>query len=175
MKRLLEQYCRLLKIAMTLLMALMIVPVSLQILSRHTGIVPRYIWTEEVARFCFVWIIMIGAIVAVRDGTHFDVDLMPAAKTKREEGISKLIVHASMMLMAFVFAGYGVKFALLGYAQRSEITGVNMLLIHISFPMAGFSWILFLIEKLSEDIRLIGGAQAAPGGGDDQSTGDAQQ
>jgi len=155
MKRLLDHYYRLLKIMMTLLMALMIVPVSMQVLSRHSGLVPRYIWTEEVARFCFVWVIMIGAIVAVRDSAHFDVDLMPAPKTKREEGISKLIVHASMMLMAVVFAGYGVKFALLGYAQQSEMTGVNMLILYISFPLAGFSWIAFLIEKLIADVRLI--------------------
>lgn len=156
MKHLLDRYYRLLKIVMTLLMALMIVPVSMQVLSRHTGLVPRYIWTEEVARFCFVWIIMIGAVVAVRDSSHFDVDLMPAPKTKREEGISKLVVHASMMLMAVVFAVYGLKFASLGYAQRSEMTGVNMLIIYISFPLAGFSWIGFLTEKIVDDIRIIG-------------------
>ncbi len=102
---------------MTLLMAFMIVPVSMQILSRYTGIVPRYIWTEEVARFCFVWIIMIGAMVAVREGTHFDVDLMPAPNTKREAGVSKLIVHLCMTLMAIVFAWYGAEFARFGSIQ----------------------------------------------------------
>ena len=61
MKTLIERYYGFLKVALTALMALMIVPVALQILSRHTGIIPRYIWTEEAARFCFVWIIMIGA------------------------------------------------------------------------------------------------------------------
>ncbi|MDG2167327.1 MAG: TRAP transporter small permease subunit, partial [Opitutales bacterium] len=60
-----EGYYRILKALLTLLMGLIIVPVSLQILSRYTGIIPRYIWTEEVARFCFVWIIMIGAMIAV--------------------------------------------------------------------------------------------------------------
>ena len=93
---------------MTLLMAFTLVPVSVQILSRFTGIVPRYIWTEEVARFCFVWIIMIGAMVAVRDGTHFDVDLMPPPKTKREQGVSRLIVHLGMLLMALVTLISGV-------------------------------------------------------------------
>lgn len=159
MKFLLDGYTRYLKVVMTLLMAFMLVPVSIQMLSRYTGLVPRYIWTEEVARFCFVWIIMIGAMVAVRDGTHFDVDLMPHPKTKREEGCSRLVVHIGMMLMACVFAWYGFEFAQFGAIQASEMSGINMLVIYISFPLAGVTWILFLVEKIVEDIQLIAGHQ----------------
>ena len=155
MKPLLERYCALLKGIMTLLMVCMLVCVSIQIVSRYTGIIPRYIWTEEVARFCFVWIIMIGAMVAVREGTHFDVDLMPSPKTQREAGVSKLIVHFAMTLMAIVFAWYGFQFARFGSIQVSEMSGINMLSIYISFPLAGMTWILFLIEKIVEDIALI--------------------
>ena len=154
-KLLLDRYYRLLKVVMTLLMALMLVPVSIQIVSRYTGIVPRYIWTEEVARFCFVWIIMIGSMVAVRDGTHFDVDLMPHPKTKREEGASKLVVHIAMTLMGLIFAWYGFQFAQFGAIQTSEMSGINMLSIYISFPLAGVTWILFLAEKIVQDVRLI--------------------
>jgi len=155
MKLILDRYCQLLRIVMTLLLACMIVPVLIQILSRYTGIVPRYIWTEEVARFCFVWIIMIGSMVAVRDGTHFDVDVMPKPKTKREEGASRLIVHFAMMLMALVFVWYGFAFANFGYQQKSEMSGINMLSIYISFPLAGVTWVVFLLEKIATDLRLV--------------------
>ena len=154
-KFLLDRFCQCLKVMMTLLMALMIIPVSMQILSRYTGFVPRYIWTEEVARFCFVWIIMIGAMVAVRDGTHFDVDLMPPPNTKREAGISKLIVHLCMTLLAVVFAWYGSEFARFGSIQTSEMSGINMLSIYMAFPLAGVTWIVFLAEKIVEDIGMI--------------------
>jgi len=107
MKSLLVGYYRLLKWLLTLLMGLIIIPVGLQILSRYTGIIPRYIWTEEVARFCFVWIIMIGAMIAVREDTHFDVDLLPHPKTKRSEGVRNLVVHISIGMMALFFAWYG--------------------------------------------------------------------
>ena len=58
MNILIERFHQFLKVVLTVLMGLMIVPVTLQIVSRHTGIIPRYIWTEEVARFCFIWIII---------------------------------------------------------------------------------------------------------------------
>ena len=89
-KSALDSYYRMLKILLTLLMLLMIVPVLLQILSRYSGIFPRYIWTEEVARFCFVWIVMIGSMIAVRDETHFKVDLLPQPDTDREKGVANL-------------------------------------------------------------------------------------
>lgn len=140
---------------MTLLMLAILAAVCLQILSRYTGLVPRYIWTEEAARFCFVWIVMAGSIVAVRDGTHFDVDLMPAAKTVKEKLMSRLVVHTSMLLMAMIFAWYGVEFARFGGKQLSEMSGINMASIYVSFPLAGVSWALFLIEKIIVDLRQL--------------------
>lgn len=155
MKSFIEGYYRLLKWALTLLMGLIIVPVSLQILSRYTGVIPRYIWTEEVARFCFVWIIMIGAMIAVRDSAHFDVDLLPHPGTGRSQGIRNLAVHLSMALMGLFFTYYGFQFAQFGWIQSSEMSGINMATIYISFPLAGVTWLLFLAEKVLEDIRLI--------------------
>jgi TRAP-type C4-dicarboxylate transport system permease small subunit len=157
MKRILDAYCRLLRVVLTLLMVGMVVPVLLQVVSRHSGIIPRYIWTEEIARFCFVWIVMVGSMIAVREGTHFHVDVLPKPKTGRGQGIAGLIVHGSMAVLALVFAWHGLAFAQLGWQQTSEMGGINMLSIYISFPLAGVTWLAFLAEKLAADLRLIDG------------------
>ncbi len=151
----LDLYSWVLKVLLTSLMLLMVVPVLLQILSRYSGILPRYIWTEEAARFCFVWIVMVGSMIAVRDDSHFKVDLLPQPETDRQKGAARLIVHAAMMLMALVFAWYGVSFAKFGFMQNSEMSGINMLSIYISFPVAGVTWAVFLLERIVADLRLI--------------------
>lgn len=153
----LNAYHRTLKVVLTVLMGALILPVSLQIISRYTGIIPRYTWTEEVARFCFVWIIMIGSMIAVRDRAHFEVDVLPAPKTTKGRGWSRLVVHVGMLLMALAFVRYGYDFALFGFKQNSEMSGINMLSIYIAFPLAGVTWTLFLIEKLMADWALIRG------------------
>lgn len=153
MKPFLDGYYNLLKRALALLMGLIVLPVALQILSRYTGVIPRYIWTEEVARFCFVWIIMIGAMIAVRDGSHFDVDLLPLAKSRRRQAIRNLVVNLGMGLMALFFAVYGFQFAKFGFIQNSEMSGINMATIYASFPLAGLTWLLFLGEKIHQDFR----------------------
>jgi TRAP-type C4-dicarboxylate transport system permease small subunit len=159
MKHAIDSYYRLLKVVITLLMGLMIVPVLLQIVSRYTGFIPRYIWTEEIARFCFVWIIMIGSMIAVRDAAHFDVDLLPAPETPRQEAVGRLIVHVAMTVLAVMFAWYGYDFAKFGWLQNSEMSGINMLSIYVSFPLAGVTWILFLAEMIVADIQIIAGRE----------------
>ncbi|GAB5560029.1 MAG: TRAP transporter small permease [Synoicihabitans sp.] len=153
MKRILDRYYLVLKTALTILMGLLIVPVVLQIVSRYTGIIPRWIWTEEIARFCFVWMVMIGAMIAVRDKAHFEVDMLPSPRTARGRRIADMVVHGVMFLMAVAFVRYGYDFARFGLRQTSEMSGINMASIYIAFPLAGITWCLFLGEKLVEDFR----------------------
>ena len=150
----LNYYHRLLKVLITVLMGLLIIPVSMQITSRYVSLLPRYIWTEEAARFCFVWIILLGSMIAVRDGAHFDVDLLPHPKTALQQLLARLVVHFSMLVMAVSFAYYGYDFAMFGWIQNSEMSGINMLSIYISFPLAGITWAIFLVEKVVEDFKI---------------------
>ena len=144
---------RALQFVLTALIAIMIVPVTLQIASRFIDVIPRYIWTEEVARFCLMWLIMLGATIAVYDGTHFDVDVLPTPRTPRGKAVAKLVVHVAMILVALIFIGFGWRFASFGYDQSSEMTGINMLSIHIAWPLAGICWFLFLLEKILDEVK----------------------
>ena len=56
MKTFMDWLERFLAVVMTGLFALLICPVVLQILARYVSFIPRYIWTEEIARFCFIWV-----------------------------------------------------------------------------------------------------------------------
>lgn len=125
MTRIIDAYFRLLKFVLTVLLFLLVVPVTLQIVARYTEFIPRYIWTEEAARFLFIWIIMIGASIAVRDRTHFDVDILPKPTTPRWKAISELVVDGAILVIAVVFLAYGWGYAAFGYSQTSELTGIN--------------------------------------------------
>jgi TRAP-type transport system small permease protein len=126
---------------------LLVVPVTLQIVARYTDLIPRYIWTEEAARFLFVWIIVIGASIAVRERTHFDVDVLPRPSTARGRALGHLVVDAAILVVALVFVAYGWSYAAFGYQQTSELTGINLLTIHVAFLVAGASWIVFIAER----------------------------
>lgn len=159
MRSLLNLYRRALDIALVATVAVLIVPVSLQIFSRFTELIPSYIWTEEMARFCFVWMVMIGAMVGVRDGAHFDVDLWPELKP-RANALLRLVTHVFVLVFALFFVWYGISFVQFGWHQTSELAELPMPWIFVAWPLTGLTWLLFLWERLRADLRTI--ANGAP-------------
>lgn len=155
MKSVIDAYFRFLQLALTVLLFLLVIPVTLQIVARYTEFIPRYIWTEEAARFLFIWIIMIGATIAVRERTHFDVDILPKPTTPRWTAISELVVDCAILVIAVVFVVYGWGYAVFGYGQTSELTGINMVTMHLAFPLAGVTWIVFIAERARRAIGVL--------------------
>src|SRR3990170_1539736 len=84
----------------------LIIPVTLQIVSRYTDLIPSYIWTEELARFMFIWTIMIGAMIGVRESTHFEVDIWPNV-APRVDAFARLLGRLGVLAAAlgFLWAG----------------------------------------------------------------------
>ena len=160
MRKLIEVYGRVLDVALIASVAVLIIPVSLQIFSRFTALIPSYIWTEEMARFFFIWMIMIGSMVGVRDGAHFDVDLWPELKP-RANALLRIFTSAFVLVFALIFIWYGIKFVQFGWSQNSELAELPMPYIFAAWPMAGLTWVLFLGERFLADWRTLTVGQAA--------------
>ncbi|MEQ1807719.1 MAG: TRAP transporter small permease [Burkholderiaceae bacterium] len=154
MRKFISAYYRALDVALVASVAILIIPVSLQIFSRFTALIPSYIWTEEMARFFFIWMIMIGAMVGIRDGAHFDVDLWPELKP-RANALLRIVSNVFVLVFALVFIWYGVKFVQFGWNQSSELAELPMPFIFVAWPMAGLTWVLFLGERFVADLRVL--------------------
>lgn len=149
---LLDRFCAGLRILLGVLMAALAVPVAMQVISRYTGFIPTFLWTEELATFLFVWIVMIGSIVAVWDGTHFDVRITKDAKSPILRLLQNGIVHVAIMIFGGLFLVYGIDYAEFGGNQRSVMMRANLMITHISVPIAGGLWLLLAGYRLSQDV-----------------------
>jgi TRAP-type C4-dicarboxylate transport system permease small subunit len=154
MRKLVDAYYRLLNWLLVISVAILIIPVSLQIFSRYTSLIPSYIWTEEMARFFFIWMIMIGSMVAIRDGGHFDVDLWPEL-APRANALLRMVSSVFVLVMALVFIWYGIRFVQFGWDQTSELADLPMPFIFAAWPLAGFTWVVFLGERFLQDLRIV--------------------
>jgi TRAP-type C4-dicarboxylate transport system permease small subunit len=155
-KRLLGFYHRLLTWLMVGTVAVLIVPVTLQIISRHTDLLPTWIWTEELSRFLFIWMVMLGAMIGVREGTHFEVDVWPTLGPRGNAAL-KIVSQVFVLAFALVFVWWGWDFVRFGWNQTSELADLPMIYIFLAWPVAGVSWLLFLGESFHDNIRLLRG------------------
>jgi len=154
LKKLLDGYHRLLTWLMAATVAILIVPVTLQIVSRYTALIPSWIWTEELSRFLFIWMVMLGAMIAVREGTHFVVDVLPDL-APRPAAAMRIVANVFVLVFALVFVWWGVQFVRFGWVQTSELAELPMTFIFAAWPVAGLTWLLFLGEAFVDDVRAL--------------------
>jgi TRAP-type transport system small permease protein len=149
-----EWYARLLRWLLAIAVGILIFPVSLQIFSRYTELIPSYIWTEEMARFLFVWMIMIGAMLGIREGAHFEVDIWPRL-APRPQAALRLVSNLAVVVFAFVFVWAGYEFTSFAWNRISELAELPLWLIHIAWPLTGISWLLFTGEQTWDNVRTL--------------------
>ncbi len=152
-------YAAVLSALLAVTVGLLVIPVSLQIFSRYTELIPSYIWTEEMARFMFIWTIMIGAMIGVRESTHFEVDLWPALPP-RGEALARMLGRLGVLVAAFVFVSAGIEFTRFAWKRTSELADLPLWYIHVAWPVTGVTWIVFLGEQVLADLRIIFGRAA---------------
>lgn len=157
MKHITEAFFVMLKFCVATLVGLLIVPVVLQIASRYTDLIPTFMWTEEAARFCLIWTIMLGSSVAVRENLHFDIDLLPTPRTKFGVFLSRALVVLAIALFGLAFLWMGALYAWEARQELSEITELPMIWMYAAFPVAAAGWILFAVEKLVAEARALKG------------------
>src|SRR6476619_172393 len=102
MKTLLDRYHRLLTLLMAIAVALLIIPVTLQIISRYTALIPSWIWTEELSRFLFIWMVMLGSMIGIREHSHFEVDVWPDLSPKAAAAL-RIVSDLFVLAFALIF------------------------------------------------------------------------
>ena len=156
MRRFLGLYHQLLTWLMVGTVAVLIVPVTLQIIARYTALIPSWIWTEEASRFLFIWMVMLGAMIGVREHSHFEVDVWPDL-APRPTALLRIVSHVFVLIFALVFIWAGWQFTQFAWNRVSELAELPLWLIHMAWPIAGITWVLFLGESFVDNIRILRG------------------
>jgi TRAP-type C4-dicarboxylate transport system permease small subunit len=151
--RAVDIYSKVIVGAMTALVMALTIVVSYQVFSRYADFVPRFIWTEEASRFCFIWVVMLGAAIAVREGSHFTIDVLPQSMP---EWLSRFVVILGLLTIA-VIGGLmvlgGLRFVEVGLDRISTTSGIRLAWVYAALPVSGISILVFTIEKLVWAVR----------------------
>lgn len=147
MKRLIDLYCRLLDVFNAGLLAAILVLVFGNVVLRY-GFNSGISVSDEMSRYCFIWLTYIGAMVAMREGAHLGVDTL----IKRLPlGGKKFCFFMSQSLMLFcnvLFLMGTYEMHELQVTNISPVVGISMIWIYgIGYVVAVVMGI-FNIEKL---------------------------
>jgi len=150
----LDWYHRVLTWLLAATVGILIIPVTLQIVSRYTALIPSWIWTEELSRFLFIWMIMLGAMIGIREHTHFEVDVWPEL-SPRADALLKIVSGIGVLVFALVFVWWGIQFVRFGWDQTSELADLPMPFIFVAWPLTGITWLVFLGESMWKSFNVL--------------------
>jgi TRAP-type C4-dicarboxylate transport system permease small subunit len=105
------------------------------------------------ARFLFVWVIMLGSMLGVRENTHFDVDVWPRLSPRGDARL-RMLTRLAVLALALIFVWAGIEFTRFAWYRISELAELPLWLIHIAWPVTGLFWIAFAGEQVVDDWRL---------------------
>jgi TRAP-type C4-dicarboxylate transport system permease small subunit len=154
LRRLAFHYSRLLDLLLVVTVVVLLLPVTMQIVARFSEHLPRYIWTEEMARFLLVWMIMIGSMIGVREGTHFTVDLWPTLRPRARAALDS-VSGTLVLVLAMVFTIYGWEFTDTAWFRISELAELPLWTIHMAWPVTGVTWLLFQGERMYDNMVVL--------------------
>jgi TRAP-type C4-dicarboxylate transport system permease small subunit len=63
-----------------------------------------------------------------------------------------MFVNFAILMLGLAFLRWGYDFGVLASRQRSEIFGLPMLSIYIAWPLAGLTWVIFVVERGWDDL-----------------------
>lgn len=119
-------------------------------------------WSEEMARYCFVWIVFLGGAVGLARGIHLGVDLfVNMLPPKAQRGLD---IFTNLLIGAFAATVINASLPVLNMNmfQRSPALGVQMTWIYIAIPISMGLIVLICAERI---LRQFFAKQAKQGEG----------
>ena len=120
----------------------MIVVTLAQVIFRYVIAAPLP-WSEELARYCFVWIVFLGGALGLSRGIHLGVDLLVNAMPAPARRAMDALVSALIAGFAVTVIYASLPVLNMNMFQRSPALGVQMTYIYVAIPIS--MGLLFLI------------------------------
>jgi len=113
-----------------ILLLVMSVIAFVQVITRYCFFY-SLVWSEEITRYCMIWMTFIGAAYAVSKQEHINIDLF-SGFFKRHGIRIGLILNALMLvfLIACVFYGLGLTASTFEANQRTPAIGFPMFIVY---------------------------------------------
>ncbi|UFJ39915.1 TRAP transporter small permease [Brevibacillus humidisoli] len=130
---------------LALIIAVMSILIFWQVMARY-AFGSSLAWSEELARFLMIFMVLIGSSLALRKGSLLAVEIVPEVAPARVKKWIKVSTHLISLVFYVIMMIYGWKLAESFAMQEAPGTGLSMFWIYLSLPIGG---LLLLLNSLS--------------------------
>jgi TRAP-type C4-dicarboxylate transport system permease small subunit len=135
---------------MIVLVVAMMLSLSWQVFTRFVLKVPST-WTEEIARYTFIYLVMIGAALGVKNSVHFGMTMFSdKLHGKVRDYYQRFVINGIILLAAIFMLVIGSEFAMsYGMNRVSPTFLVPMAWVFGIVPLSAVFMILFAFNNMA--------------------------
>jgi len=155
MLRLINQHLE--EVLITILLVMMSVLIGLQVFMRYV-MGDSLTWSEELARYCFIWCTYLGVSYGVKLHAHISVEAVVHRFSPTIQRWVRLVVYAVFIVFAVLVVkeGYALSLKIFGFGQTSSSLGIPMGYIYLA-PTVGFALVIFrLLQNMFYEVTAKG-------------------
>ncbi|MGY4688624.1 TRAP transporter small permease [Salibacterium sp. K-3] len=136
--------------------AVMVVVIAMQVFMRYV-IGDSLSWSEELARFCFIWVVYIGISYGVKKQRHIKVDAMLVFFKQKGKIVMNMIANLLFLVFALIIVYYGQDIALRIWelGQQSPALHVPMGVVYLATPVGMGLTAFRLLQQLFRQVKAL--------------------
>ena len=134
----------------------MVIVIAIQVFMRYV-LDNSLSWSEELARYCFIWLIYLGISYGVKSQRHIRVDvvlILLKGKWKVALNIIANILFLSFAVFVIIY-GYGIATKLLTWGQLSPALNIPIWLVYLAGPVGMGLTAFRLLQQIYEQGKLL--------------------
>lgn len=131
-------------ILLILILAALAVCCILQVFTRYV-LNDSLTWTEELARFCFIWGGILGIVLAFKEKSHARIMIVFDRFPQKIRGFLEICSNLLAVYMGCLMVRYGWEMAAGGMEVLSPQLNIPMGWVYASVPVTGILIILFML------------------------------
>jgi len=141
-----------LKWAIIIAMVVMLFVIFIQVIFRYV-FQNSLTFSEELARYLFVYIVFFGTAVVARENGHIVVGVLSQKLKGKTAKYTKVAAYTSIMVFVTILFYHGVKVVTLTSYQLSPALRIPMSYIYLAIPVAAFVMFCNMLILIIDTLR----------------------
>ncbi len=117
------------------------------------SVIMRYVfccppaWAEELSRFIFIWVVMLGAILVTREQSHIEFTILVDRFPKKAKFAVSTFTRLLMLSFCWIMVREGVRIYPIVSEASSPTFAISMGWMYMTIPVGGFLMGIFILEN----------------------------
>ena len=119
-------------------------------------------WSDELARYLFVWCSLLGWVIAARRRSHLAIGSLPDRASPRTRAVLALVASAAAIAFSAVLTYYGTRIALRNFDVDTTTLFFTMGVVYAIVPLAAIAVGMHALSDARAALRALCDPQAPP-------------